>query len=73
MERFLVLTFILLGRFDAAGLTIAAKSLLRFKDNEKLKTEYVLIGTLLSITIAVVCALVVFKFGMGISVLKKPS
>ena len=72
MERFLILTFILLGNFDAAGLTIAAKSLLRFKDNEGLRTEYLLIGTLLSIMIAVLCALVVFNFGMEGPVLKKP-
>lgn len=72
MERFLVLTFILIGNFEAAGLTVAAKSLLRFNDNEGPRTEYVLVGTLLSIIIAVVCALVVFKVGMGVSVLRQP-
>lgn len=72
MERFLVLTFILMGNYEAAGLTIAAKSLLRFNDNEGPRTEYVLVGTLLSITIAVVCAIVIFKFGMDVSVFKKP-
>lgn len=72
MERFLVLTFILIGNFEAAGLTVAAKSLLRFNDDESPRTEYVLIGTLLSIIIAVVCALIIFKFGMKVPVLKKP-
>ena len=72
MERFLVLTFILIGNFEAAGLTVAAKSLLRFNDNEGPRTEYVLVGTLLSIIIAVVCALVIFKIGMGVSVLRQP-
>ena len=72
MERFLVLTFILIGNFEAAGLTIAAKSLLRFNDNEGPRTEYVLVGTLLSIIIAVVCALVIFKMGMGAPILRQP-
>ena len=72
LERFLVLTFILIGNFEAAGLTVAAKSLLRFNDDEGPRTEYVLVGTLLSIIVAVVCALVIFKVGMGVSVLKNP-
>ena len=72
LERFLVLTFILIGNFEAAGLTIAAKSLLRFNDDEGPRTEYVLVGTLLSIMVAVVCALVVFKVGMGVPMIKKP-
>ena len=72
MERFLVLTFILIGNFEAAGLTVAAKSLLRFNDNEGPRTEYVLVGTLLSIIIAVVCALVIFKMGMGAPILRQP-
>lgn len=72
MERFLVLTFILVGNFEAAGLTVAAKSLLRFNDDEGPRTEYVLVGTLLSIMIAVVCALVIFKMGMGVPILRQP-
>ncbi|MBR5606536.1 MAG: DUF3307 domain-containing protein [Verrucomicrobia bacterium] len=72
LERCLVITFILIGSFEAAGLTVAAKSLLRFKDDERLRTEYVLIGTLLSIFIAVICALVIFKFGMNAAIIKMP-
>jgi len=39
------------GKYEAVGLIIAAKSILRF--NETQKTEYVLVGTSLSISIAV--------------------
>ncbi len=70
MERFLVLTFILVGNYEAAGLTVAAKSLLRFNDNEGPRTEYVLVGTLLSISVAVVAALTLFKFVMNMPIIK---
>ncbi len=53
LERALTLTFILLGQFEAVGFLIAAKSILRYKDDNPLKTEYVLIGTMLSFGIAV--------------------
>jgi len=49
-ERFLSLTLILLGKYEVVGLIIAAKSILRFNDTQK--TEYVLVGTLLSFSIA---------------------
>ncbi|AGA79332.1 DUF3307 domain-containing protein [Echinicola vietnamensis] len=53
LERILVLTFILLGEFQAVGFLIAAKSILRFKNDDILKAEYVLIGTLISFGIAI--------------------
>lgn len=49
-ERFLALGLILLAQYEAVGLIIAAKSILRF--NATQKSEYVLIGTLLSFGIA---------------------
>ena len=52
MERFLVLALILVGQYSAVGLIIAAKSILRFRDNKK--NEYVLVGTLLSFGIATI-------------------
>jgi len=55
-ERFLILTFILIDQYTAVGLLIAAKSILRFNDKEgntQKKTEYVLIGTLMSFSISV--------------------
>lgn len=71
-ERFLVLTFILVGNIEAAGLIVAAKSLLRFKDDDSPRTEYVLVGTLLSMIIAVLSALIVFKFALNVPIIKAP-
>lgn len=51
VERFLALTLILMGQYEAVGLIIAAKSILRFSGPQK--SEYVLVGTLLSFGIAV--------------------
>jgi len=53
MERLLILTFLLNDQFEAIGLLIAAKALLRFKDDDLKLTEYVLIGTLLSFTLTI--------------------
>src|SRR5690606_19338546 len=47
LERILTLTFIIVSQYSAVGFLIAAKSILRYGDNETLKTEYVLIGTML--------------------------
>lgn len=56
LERFLILTFVLLDQFQAIGLLIAAKSIFRFNEARK-EGEYVLIGTLISIVIAIVVGL----------------
>ncbi|HAA12743.1 MAG TPA: DUF3307 domain-containing protein [Cytophagales bacterium] len=53
LERTLVLTFVLLSQFQAVGFLLAAKSILRFKEQEDIRTEYVLVGTMLSFAIAV--------------------
>jgi hypothetical protein len=50
-ERLLALVLILYGQFEAVGLIIAAKSILRLSGTQK--SEYVLTGTLLSFGIAV--------------------
>ena len=49
----LTLVFVLLGQYEAVGFIIAAKSLLRFAEGDKAKSEYVLIGTLLSFSMAI--------------------
>lgn len=59
IERWLILIFVCLGRYDALGLLIAAKSIIRFSEKDTAKTEYVLAGTLLSIFIAVLAGLMV--------------
>ena len=62
IERIFVLVFILLGRWEAIGLLITAKSVFRFNDlkesNSRKLTEYILIGTLLSFGIAIFTGLI---------------
>ena len=59
LERVLTLAFVLIGQYEAIGFIIAAKSLLRFKDTDTAKTEYVLAGTLLSFGLAMFYGLLV--------------
>lgn len=59
LERILTLTFIIIGQFQAVGLLIAAKSILRYKDSETPKTEYVLIGTMLSFGVAIMLGILI--------------
>lgn len=50
-ERILILTFVLMSQYTAIGFLMTAKSILRFSEKEantQLKTEYVLVGTLVS-------------------------
>lgn len=62
IERLFVLLFIILGRWEAIGLLITAKSVFRFNDlkesNNRKLTEYILIGTLLSFGIAIITGLI---------------
>ncbi len=57
LERLLIFTFVVLGKWEGVGFLLAAKSIFRFgdlKDARDMKlTEYVLIGTLLSAGIAI--------------------
>ena len=57
LERILTIVFVLLGQYEAIGFIVAAKSILRFKDTDTAKTEYVLAGTFLSFGIAILCGL----------------
>lgn len=59
IERWLILAFVIMQRYEALGLLIAAKSIIRFGDKETAKTEYVLAGMLMSIFIAVMAGLMV--------------
>lgn len=47
---------------ESIGFIIAAKFLLRFKDTDTAKTEYVLAETLLSFCIATLCGLIAKQF-----------
>ena len=61
IERIIILVFVLQSQFSAIGLLIAAKGIIRFneKDRQEIKTEYLVIGTLMSIGIAILTGLIV--------------
>lgn len=59
VERMLTLVFVMLGQYEAIGFLLAAKSLLRFRETDTVKSEYVLVGTLLSFSIAILMGVAV--------------
>ncbi len=61
LERIMIFVFVLLNQYAAIGFLIAAKSIMRFGSisQKRLVTEYVLVGTLLSFTIAIVVGLLI--------------
>ncbi|HMU44281.1 MAG TPA: DUF3307 domain-containing protein [Ignavibacteriaceae bacterium] len=63
IERLVILILVLQNQYEAIGLLIAAKSILRFSENDRpeQKTEYLLIGTLISLCLAMVTGLLVTK------------
>ena len=60
-ERLIIVIFVLNNQYSAIGLLVAAKGIIRFneKDRPEVKTEYLVIGTLLSIVLAVVTGLII--------------
>ncbi len=64
-ERILILTFILTGNAEGIGFLLAAKSIFRFGELSKAQeiktTEYVLIGTFASFTIAILIGFMVLQ------------
>jgi len=64
IERIIVFILVLHDQYSAMGLLIAAKGIIRFseKDRQEVKTEYLVIGTLLSIGLAIITGLVVKRF-----------
>lgn len=65
LERILILTFILTGNIEGVGFLLAAKSIFRFGELNKAKeikiTEYVLIGTLASFTVAIIIGFILHQ------------
>ncbi|MDQ6845674.1 MAG: DUF3307 domain-containing protein [Bacteroidota bacterium] len=61
IERIIILIFVMQNQYSAIGLLIAAKGIIRFneKDRQEIKTEYLVIGTLLSIGLAIVTGLLI--------------
>lgn len=53
-ERIIILTLVLLNQYEAIGFLITGKSIIRFADhNSNLRSEYVLVGTMMSYAIAI--------------------
>lgn len=63
LERGLMLLFVVMSQYEAIGFLIAAKSILRFNEasSGSEKSEYVLTGTLLSLTIALLLGILILK------------
>ena len=65
LERLLIVTFVLLHQYSAIGFLIGAKSLLRFGDSTAIhprkQSEYILIGTLLSVCFALFTTIIASK------------
>ena len=57
LERGMAFFFVILGNYQAIGFIIAAKSILRFKESDQARAEYVLVGTLLSIIMSIIAGL----------------
>ena len=68
LERLFILAFVLAGRWEGIGFLIAAKSIFRFADikghPDRKLTEYFLIGTLLSIGLAMLTGLMMNYLAM---------
>ncbi len=61
IERMVILIFVMQGQYSAIGLLVAAKGIIRFneRDRPEIKTEYLVVGTLLSICFAIVTGLLI--------------
>jgi len=63
IERIIILVLVLQNQYAAIGLLIAAKGFIRFNETNRpeQKTEYLLIGTLISISLSIITGLIVIK------------
>ena len=63
LERILIFTFIIMKQWAVIGFLIAAKSVFRFGDlkegKDRKKTEYILIGTLLSFASVIIIGIII--------------
>lgn len=70
IERILVLTFTLSGQYEAIGFLLAAKSVFRFGDlnnaADRKRTEYILIGTLISFSVSIITGIIIHKISQGL-------
>lgn len=59
-ERIIILTFVLLNQYEAIGFLITGKSIIRFaQKDENLKSEYVLVGTMMSYALSIIIGVIV--------------
>lgn len=71
LERVLILTFTLVGSYAAVGFVLAAKSIFRFgelnKSDDRSMTEYVLIGSLVSVVITTLLGTII-SLGLDVKI-----
>jgi hypothetical protein len=71
LERFLVITFVVTGYYEGVGLLLAAKTIARYPeikgDDKGHFSEYFLIGTLTSLSLALIAAFALVKLGNQMS------
>jgi hypothetical protein len=59
-ERNIILTFVLLSQYEAIGFLITGKSIIRFSSkNEDIRSEYVLLGTMMSYGITILLGVLI--------------
>jgi hypothetical protein len=59
-ERIIILTFVLLQQYEAIGFLITGKSIIRFaQKDENLRSEYVLVGTMMSYGFSILCGVLI--------------
>lgn len=69
IERLIICLLVYQGMYEAIGLLIAGKSILRYKQaNEEKQTEYLLIGTLISMSISILVGMLL-KYMAAINIL----
>jgi hypothetical protein len=59
-ERMIILTFVFLNQYEAIGFLITGKSIIRFAQKEEgLRSEYVLVGTMMSYAFSIIVGVVI--------------
>ncbi|MGE0590171.1 MAG: DUF3307 domain-containing protein [Cyclobacteriaceae bacterium] len=59
-ERVIILTFVLLNQYEAIGFLITGKSIIRFAQKEEnLRSEYVLVGTMMSYAFSIIVGVLI--------------
>jgi hypothetical protein len=59
LERLIIFFLVIIDQWGAIGFLIAAKSIIRLRDGDQKMSEYVLIGTLISISAAIITGYII--------------